>query len=216
MQKKGFGLIEVVIAIAVLAVLAGGGFYIRNIQNQESAVQTAFNAEKQAQQVVQQSDQQTKQEQNSLDQASAPSQVPAQTPAQTSPKTPAVSTTTLAQADAARVSDLSVVSAVLRLYFQANGAYPRASGATAKARWTNLNTALVPLGDLSSGLPQDPRFQITGNSYDYETSADDMHYVVKATLEYNFDDPIHRFGNDDVKGVVYGLNCNDPSYCVSG
>jgi prepilin-type N-terminal cleavage/methylation domain-containing protein len=71
MNRKGFGLIELLIVIALVAVLAGGGFYVKNIQSQQSAVQTGLNAEKQAKQAVQQMNRQTQQEQGSLDRASA-------------------------------------------------------------------------------------------------------------------------------------------------
>lgn len=70
MNRKGFGLIEIIIAIAVVALLAGGGFYIKNLQSQQSAVQTGLDAEKKAQQVMQQVNQQSQQEQNLLNQTS--------------------------------------------------------------------------------------------------------------------------------------------------
>ena len=68
MDRKGFGLIEILIAVVVIAILTGGGLYLKNIQNQQSIVQTGLNAEQQAQQAVQKMSQQSGQEQNSLNQ----------------------------------------------------------------------------------------------------------------------------------------------------
>jgi prepilin-type N-terminal cleavage/methylation domain-containing protein len=68
MNKKGFVLLELIIVIAIIAALAGGGLYLTQLQNEHSAVTAGVNAEQQAQQVIQQSDQQTQQEQNILDQ----------------------------------------------------------------------------------------------------------------------------------------------------
>ncbi len=142
-----------------------------------------------------------------------------QTPlATTSVATPAtqtqsVSTTTLAKADAVKVSDLSVVESMLGIYFQDNGKYPTALGATAEARWLNLNQALKPLGLLSGDLPQDPIKQATGNSYDYETSPNDMYFVLKASMEIQSDKVVPWFLS--AKGIIYGLNCNNLNYCLS-
>ena len=71
MNRRGFELIEIIIVVAIAAVLVGGGFYLKNFQGQQSTVQTGLDAEKQAQQAVQQINQQTTQEQNSINVATS-------------------------------------------------------------------------------------------------------------------------------------------------
>ncbi|MDE2019328.1 MAG: prepilin-type N-terminal cleavage/methylation domain-containing protein [Patescibacteria group bacterium] len=64
MTQKGFGLLELVIVIAVIAVLAGSGWYISHLQNLQSPLATGTNAIQQAHEVVQQASQQSQREQN--------------------------------------------------------------------------------------------------------------------------------------------------------
>jgi prepilin-type N-terminal cleavage/methylation domain-containing protein len=68
MNNKGFGLLELVIVVGVIAILSGGGWYLAQLQNEQSTVRTGINAEQQARQVVQQVDQQAGQEQKATDQ----------------------------------------------------------------------------------------------------------------------------------------------------
>lgn len=75
MNRKGFGLIEIIIAVAVVALLAGGGVYIKNLQSQQSAAQIGLDAQNKAQQVAQQANQQSQREQNSLNQLNVSSPV---------------------------------------------------------------------------------------------------------------------------------------------
>jgi prepilin-type N-terminal cleavage/methylation domain-containing protein len=68
MNRKGFALIEILIVVAVIALLAGGGWYVAHLKNEQAAVTNGRNAEQQAKQAVQQVNQLTQQEQNAMDQ----------------------------------------------------------------------------------------------------------------------------------------------------
>lgn len=69
MGKKGFALLEILIVAAVLAVIAGGGWYVSHLQSEQQAATSGQQAVQQAQQTVRQANQQTQQEQNVLNQA---------------------------------------------------------------------------------------------------------------------------------------------------
>ena len=72
MERKGFGLIEILVVVVLFAVLAGGGWYLSSLKNSGVAISAGTSAEQQARQVVQQTDRQTGQEQNAVDQATGP------------------------------------------------------------------------------------------------------------------------------------------------
>lgn len=87
MKRKGFALLEILIVVAVIALLTGGGWYVAHLKSEQSMVQTGVSAEQQAQQVVQQANQQTEEEQDSL------SQITSTTPPSSAPVTPLPSCT---------------------------------------------------------------------------------------------------------------------------
>jgi prepilin-type N-terminal cleavage/methylation domain-containing protein len=68
MKRNGFALLELVIVLAIVAFVAGGGWHFTHLQNEQSAVNAGISAEQRAQQVVQQTNQQTEQKQNALNQ----------------------------------------------------------------------------------------------------------------------------------------------------
>src|SRR3989338_1522484 len=51
MKTKGFGLIEIIIAVAVIALLGGGGLYFYNTNNNKSLIETGLDAKKQAEEL---------------------------------------------------------------------------------------------------------------------------------------------------------------------
>ena len=53
-QKKigGFGLIGILIVIAVIALASGGGLYWKETQNQKNAIQVGLEAEKKAEELI--------------------------------------------------------------------------------------------------------------------------------------------------------------------
>lgn len=68
MARRGFALLEILIAVVVIALLVGGGLYIKYSEQSENAAQVGTNAIQQAKQVQQQVDTQTSEEQNAIDQ----------------------------------------------------------------------------------------------------------------------------------------------------
>jgi len=68
-------------------------------------------------------------------------------------------------------------------------------------------SALVP--DYASQVPSDP---LTGASYTYgvDDATNPTDYVIMATLEDSGDPEL----GSDVDGTVYGVNCDDPNYCI--
>lgn len=75
MGRNGFGLIEILIVVAIVAIL-GSGLYLKNLEGRQSAVQTGLDAEQQARQAVQQANQRSGQDQNLLDQFGGASSTP--------------------------------------------------------------------------------------------------------------------------------------------
>ncbi len=97
--------------------------------------------------------------------------------------------------DARRISDIRQIQAGLDLYRGANNKYP---------------AKLDDLGGVSGikYIPQDP---MTQKAYDYAPSADQQHYVLRAVLE-DASNPALKSG---VTGIVNGLDCTPPAYCVA-
>ncbi len=80
MHRKGFALLEIVMVIGIMALLAGGGFYVSHLQNQKSAVEAGQNAIQQAQDAAKQATAASQAEQNAIDQiasSTAPQSAPA-------------------------------------------------------------------------------------------------------------------------------------------
>ena len=105
--------------------------------------------------------------------------------------------------DARRIADLRAVQGGLELYYARNFNYP-AVGANS---WASLGTSLIGAGIGITTIPNDP---IPGRTYEYGASADRQAYVLRAVLE-DSGNPALR---DDVDGTVFGISCDDPSYCV--
>lgn len=132
----------------------------------------------------------------------------------------------LAIADSRRRADLSNVRVMLLLYHDKHGMYPIAVGTTPEQRWQNLSNTIVTKEDLEKGLitgplTQDPRQQETGYSYDYKNSPAQDNYVLKTILECSdkslCGDYLNAQGGlqGDLDGTIFGVNCNDPSYCIT-
>lgn len=110
--------------------------------------------------------------------------------------------------DARRIADVKQVQNGLELYYAKNGEYPRVSGGSASARWSELTTALTTAGIGITQIPQDP--MAPNASYDYNTSSDYQNYVIAVILE----DVNNASLKNDIDGTVFGINCEDPVYCV--
>lgn len=106
--------------------------------------------------------------------------------------------------DSRRIADLHNVMNALELYYAKNAYYPIESD------WVGLTTALTIENIGVSRIPQDPlNTSPTAKSYYYGASTDGQDYGLGADLET--EDP--ALGND-VDEVVYGISCDDPTYCI--
>lgn len=103
--------------------------------------------------------------------------------------------------DTRRIADLSQVQNGLELYFTKNGVYPDASD------WATLTATLKAAGIGVNSVPNDPT--PTAN-YVYGLNSDKNSYVLGAKLE----DGSNPALNSDIDGTVYGVNCDDPVYCI--
>lgn len=68
MDRRGFGLLEILIVVAIVALLAGGGIYLKYFQQSQNVAQVRTNAIQQAEQAGQLVETQTSEEQNSISQ----------------------------------------------------------------------------------------------------------------------------------------------------
>lgn len=116
--------------------------------------------------------------------------------------------------DARRVADLRQVQNGLELYFNKCGYYPggsAASGCTGfspVSTWGDLTNSLIQSAIGVSQVPNDPS---AGRSYFYGVSGTGSGYVLGATME----DAGNAALRQDIDGPnVYGVNCDDPVYCI--
>lgn len=107
--------------------------------------------------------------------------------------------------DARRIADLRQTQNSLELFYTRNVAYPTVSGTNS---WQSLSTALTGAGIGVTSVSNDPLSPT--QTYEYGVSADRQSYVLSA----QFEDAGNPALNDDPDGVVYGVNCDDPKYCV--
>ena len=71
MKNRGFGLIEILLVVVIVAVVGGTGWYVTRLNNEQTAVTAGLNAEEQARQVVGQANQETQHEQDAINQIDA-------------------------------------------------------------------------------------------------------------------------------------------------
>jgi hypothetical protein len=124
-------------------------------------------------------------------------------------------------ANSRRRADIGSVRVMLIFYHDKYNKYPIAVGNTPEQRWQNLSDTIVTKEDLEKGLvtrplTQDPRQKETGYSYDYKNSPAQDNFVLKARFELPDSTKSEQYLNtgDDLDGIVNGLDCDDPSYCV--
>jgi len=55
-----------------------------------------------------------------------------------------------------------------------------------------------------------PVDRISSKSYDYGTNQDNKFYILKAVL----DDKSRGALKNDMDGKIFGIDCNDPAYCI--
>ncbi len=113
--------------------------------------------------------------------------------------------------DKKRVSDLRQVQSGLELYYDKCGYYPGrvdcgSSFGSAPKTWGDLGKILTDTKVGVSSLPKDPN---PGATYLYG-SANGDDYILGAKLD-SASNPVLQ---GDVDGLKFGVNCNDPVYCV--
>lgn len=107
--------------------------------------------------------------------------------------------------DARRIADLREAQNALELYYTRNNTYPVISGAES---WASLKTSLTGGGIGVATISNDPLSP--SRTYEYGVSSDQQNYVLEAVLE----DTNNSALTEDVDGTIYGVNCDDPSYCI--
>lgn len=122
----------------------------------------------------------------------------------------------IVESDVKKVAAFATIRVIAELYFEKYGKYPKAEGNTPETRWQSFSTAVVNEKLFPYELPQDPRQKETGFSYDYQTDLDQQNAIFKATLEAPDDTNVKMAveSNNDVDGIVYGIDCNKPNYCI--
>ena len=118
--------------------------------------------------------------------------------------------------DSRRITDLRQAQNGLELYFNKCGYYPGPSqpaGCTgfgsAATDWAALTTAITGSNIGVNRMPSDPS---GGKTYFYGANAAGSSYVIGAILE-DANNSALRSG-DDADGFLYGVNCDDPMYCI--
>ena len=116
--------------------------------------------------------------------------------------------------DSRRINDLAEVRTGLEHYNLKCGYYPGTAQASspcgaysAISTWANLTAALTGSNLDINNIPNDPT---AGSNYFYGASAGGASYILGARLE----DPNNSALTQDIDGSVYGVNCDDPVYCV--
>jgi len=114
--------------------------------------------------------------------------------------------------DSRRVADLRTTSEALELYRKKFGSYPVVSE---EDSWGALIEKLKQADIGISTLSLDPEYP--DKKYSYGSSEDGAHYVIRALL----DDPKHPWLENDIDGMIYGVNCGDSrnlqgekDYCI--
>jgi prepilin-type N-terminal cleavage/methylation domain-containing protein len=109
--------------------------------------------------------------------------------------------------DARRQSDLRGVQTALELYYHKCGHYP--GGATCQPASNEDWAAMVPsVTGATIGISKLPNDPSSGQTYFYGT--DGPRYIVGA----KFEDGNNPALNDDIDGTVFGVDCDDPVYCI--
>ncbi len=118
--------------------------------------------------------------------------------------------------DTRRIADLRQVQNSLQLYYSKCGYYPGGVQANpacgnfnaSQMSWSAMETSLTQSSIGVFQIPKDPK---NGQSYFYGVdTTNGLSYVIGATLE----DVNNSALQSDVDGTVYGIDCNDPVYCI--
>lgn len=121
----------------------------------------------------------------------------------------------IVEADINIVADFAQFRVGAEIYYDKYNMYPKTEGTTPESRWQSFVQAMID-EKIMVTVPQDPRQKIKGSSFDYQTDPSRQSAVFKATLEAPDSPDVMSAikATKDVDGIVYGLNCNKPNYCV--
>ena len=123
--------------------------------------------------------------------------------------------------DQVRVNDLAQAKRYLQTYFTDTGKDPVIeSSLPKKTRWDILKNVLLDearvmrrgdsyISSLDQNFPKSPN-DSDAFLYDYKPDSFGTSYVISVTLE----NPLSGSLQNDVDGIVLGINCNDPVYCI--
>lgn len=123
--------------------------------------------------------------------------------------------------DSARISDLSRVDGYLKEYFDDVGNDPLMQDELSHQReliWAKLKTALInQAGNQRDGLSRKrsiersfPNQPTDGRLYGYWTDGAGKNFILYVMLEDEENSALKK----DIDGVILGINCNDPVYCI--
>ncbi len=114
--------------------------------------------------------------------------------------------------DARRVSDVKQAQNGLEIYYAKETKYPSVSFTSALDSWNTMTAAITGAGIGITQISQDPLGE--EHSYAYASNPDDgsnpQSYVIAVILE----DSSSQNLKNDLDGTIFGVDCNDPVYCV--
>ena len=135
-------------------------------------------------------------------------------PSRSSQDTLTVALSIGAASDLIAYSDLAATRSLLSWYYKRVGEYPRTTDHDLRGRWRQLSQHLVDqLAHEGLEFKDIPGEQTPEHlSYDYQASPDGKDYVLAVPM-------LSRYAHEailtnDLDGVVYGINCDDPVYCI--
>ncbi|MEK7549344.1 MAG: type II secretion system protein [Patescibacteria group bacterium] len=106
--------------------------------------------------------------------------------------------------DARRMTDLQRVQSYLEIYYTQNRAYPNVS------TWSVLQTTLISANIGVTSIPNDP---LPGNNYYYGVDSTDFQsYTLGARFSTSDHSSLQE--STEIDGTVFGINCDDPVFCV--
>lgn len=105
--------------------------------------------------------------------------------------------------DSRRIADIQKVQSYLELYYTKYRAYPNVSD------WKSLQTELINANLGITSIPNDP---LSTQTYYFGIAPDKQGYVLGAT--FSTSDHASLKEPTEIDGTVYGVNCDDPVFCI--
>ncbi len=114
--------------------------------------------------------------------------------------------------DQRRLRDMYDISRILAFYHESNSSTYPIFQASNQEEWTTFSKLLLVNNKNYKAIPQDS-YSEEGRSYLYGSDETGSNYV----FGVRFDNPntFKEAFNEDIDGLIFGIDCNDPVYCVS-